>query len=1034
MATVAGRFKDGDLIVKGEVDERLPFLTDGLVNFFPLDWNAQDRMTEYSNMKVITTDRDWLGSYFPSNYNYAGCVFMISGKVKCWDTIDPTKTTSIGLSYTKSNGAQNWITSKNFKMSDVQGNFVDFILFLTIPIDYKSGLRVWIQQDITAGSSGYKSEYRDIYYCMKNNPNIIQTNTKQIEDAMAITEGSTNYIVNGDFRNGLTNWVPSATATTLKLINTPWVKGVRVQRDAGDGGSWSLCYTGAKPSVYNAGETWVWSFKYRIIKAPTSSRPFLVGWWIHDNGAYRCNVNIVDAFDLDDGWKQAYATYTFIGGDTGPYNNTATMGFNSFASNCIVEFADVQLEKRNFPTPKIEGTTGDGSLQININLTNLEPNYSLIGDRRNIFETAFSKHLLIKSGTTFTYYKDMVTTTSFVNSWQGFKMKGLRYGMSATNDITKYTDPLSKFYRTDPLVYSYSLQADNAGYYFKTYVYCSQATSTWQRWAADNAGAMRINNGTIINLGGCYWEDQNPDILVSLNAGWNLVEMWYMDGDTGGGLSLQVNSQGKNSNHKTTPTDFVASVPFSQIPYVVYMTAELPIELSNNSIYYNAKSNVVTKNLGIYNKALTDMNLKSLYQSRIPIDINGILKTYVKEYPPFIPSDAIYFPLDDDANEFIGKYKPSNEINTVYEDGWVWVGPRTENLWATVAGRPAPWTNNGGLIRVNEEIPCAGSICWTLEKTGSGNQWHGYEGDYNNVCTGSQGDKFAGSAYVKTINAAGLTNVGGFILHSSDWSTVLGTESASANNMKICENDKWERVSATGTINVSCTTSKLDIFQFSYSTNKGLMYLCGIQWEKRPFVTPFVDGIREETHLEYNFNRDLGLNWSGNWSIVYFKKPVGTFNDTLTGYNLESLGCNNNSVGGGVLYWGKAHNSDAIYLSSGATFESSEYFNHPRMISLVKSGTTLTIKEWDYNGNVWTRNVTLSGISSNYYVSQYGYDFKLGGWDNGSASANYYRDLIVCPTRAFTDTELNLLFNDRYNFTDRTLQLQNKVEENPTLS
>jgi hypothetical protein len=47
------------------------------------------------------------------------------------------------------------------------------------------------------------------------------------------------------------------------------------------------------------------------------------------------------------------------------------------------------------------------------------------------------------------------------------------------------------------------------------------------------------------------------------------------------------------------------------------------------------------------------------------------------------------------------------------------------------------------------------------------------------------------------------------------------------------------------------------------------------------------------------------------------------------------------------------------------------------MVSLVRSGTTVTITTWSV-GNQTHVNVSYTTTNTNYMVNQYGYDFKLG--------------------------------------------------------
>jgi hypothetical protein len=77
------------------------------------------------------------------------------------------------------------------------------------------------------------------------------------------------------------------------------------------------------------------------------------------------------------------------------------------------------------------------------------------------------------------------------------------------------------------------------------------------------------------------------------------------------------------------------------------------------------------------------------------------------------------------------------------------------------------------------------------------------------------------------------------------------------------------------------------------------------------------------------------------------------------------------------------------------------------MASVVKSGTTIYIYEFGVGtgGADCIRTVSCTTSAANYYVNQYGFDFKLGGWDNSSSSNMVVRDLLISPGRCLTQAE-----------------------------
>jgi len=1010
---IAGRFKDGDLLIAGEVEERLPLVTNGLIHHFPFDGNCHDRLTEYYIDKVITSTRDVHGPTFTDYYDYDGSTFLITGKIKCWKTPDDESLTSIGFHYMSVEpNPHRWVIAKTWRTGDINGQWVDFAIKFTLPSDFVHSLRAWFQIEDFGRWESYKIEFRDINYIMLDNPNVKATNCvfPLGQDFISIHEASKNYIENGNFSNGYKNWVVGTGdgQTFHEYIKTPYGNGIRCIRKDGNGGDWPISYEGPE-ITYNTGETWVWSFKFKVIKG--NGIPFSIGWWFLDNGAWRCTLPIYTE-DLEDGWKQAYAPYTFV---EGPHRRFSGVFMNSQLSHTTVDFADIQLEKRNCPTARINGERGDAKLEITSRF-DFYGDFTLVSEKKHILDNKFNKLILTKTGNEFKIYKNGLETTEYKNKWTRYTVKGVGIGRGGY-EISEYTDPSFKDLDDDTPDFNMNISQYNAGIVWRTFVYCSEAVTVQHKYIADDWGAMRINNGPVVWVGG--WNvPSNPVVDIPLVKGWNLVEMWYIDGGLAGAFGL------------------VDGTPLTSAPQVLYMTAEIPIEFSANKIYFNEKSNCSVRDMHVYNRCLTLSEIQSLTGSMMPITSTGELRTKVKELPPYIPSDAVYFPLSINTKDTTGQFKAAIEENVVFEDGYAWVGGRTENLWATVGGHTDPWTVRG-IIRKNTIRPYIGPTTWEFEKTGDSEQWHGWEGVYNGAFSGNIGDYITSSAYVKVINKAGI-NPYSFAILKTDWATWVS--SSDKYNAHLIEDDIWHRISLTTKFFDSCDWGiAADALVWGYSPDKGLIYVSGVQWEKRPFITPFVDGIRERSLLAFNLHRDLGLNWNGDWSIVYFKIPVGTSDDKFGSFNLDSLGCGDNTVGGNYIWWGKTHQVNKISEASPTDIDPAKYYNNPRMISLVKSGSTLTIKEWSYTEGVYTRVISGYSMAPNGYVTKFGYDLNLGGWGWDSENSpttpcnSFFRDLIVCK-RGMTDTELDNLFKNRAKFTNRLVQPQNRIVEVSTLT
>jgi len=1050
MPTVAGRFKGTDLIIRGEVEERLPRVKNGLVSHFPFDGNVHDKLTQIFVDKVTTTNRDWYGDTFPELYNYADMTLLITGRVMCEEAAVLTNSTSIGITYKLANGTDAWIAAKSFVCNTIQNKWVNFIAQITVPANFSSALRTWIQIGITAGTSGYKIHYDSVNYLLMDDAKYItNVNTDITQEYLSIRESSQNYIQNGDFRNGLANWANGATATTHELIYTPYGPGIRINREDGDNGGWTLQYNGTKDWTYTAGETWVWSFKFKVGRGP-SQIPFYIGWWINDNGSYRQNLPVQLVELSEDGWYIGYASYTFVN----TYSANVSCGINSNRDFTTIDVTDIRLEKRTFPTSTPDNSVSDDpKLGLAVTLPNI---FSLSCEKRFVTESTWNKYGITKDASNnFIFYKNGIATTEYENKWAHIKVRGVGVNRNQGYDIAKYNDPISKTYAVDPFNLSSNLSVDNAGFLMRTFVYCSSAVAVSHKYVANNYGGIRVNNGSLVYLGGAD-VSVNPTISINLVAGWNIVEIVWMDGDTAGGIYLSTGT------------------PLNQVPEVLYMTAELPIEMSNNQPYFNEKANVDIRNMSIYSRDLSGSEMKAVHSTKgISIDSGGNLNMIVKEALPYLPSDAYYFPLGANAKDINGLISPVGEDNTVYEDGWVWVGRALNNYVLNADGKT---------VNASYSVPGSYSPGWDAALhpyaivTNSWNagynggvpsptigfhaQWvyEGYTGD-NDPCMKfvNRNDLYGNparwlgiaQALPSTPAAYGWAVGTKLLLQWKQRSTNAGiairgglyyintsgaTGWAGIMNKSVSEANTWETTYHIITLPSDIDLTKAcSVYMYGHYSPDGIVWADDIMLAPIPFSAPFTVSSRGEGKLKFNFYDSIGLDWSGDWSIVYFKTPMGTATNNLAGYSIESIGCNGNTVGGGYLWWGKNNGADTIAQASPSTIDPNTYFNNPRMISIVKSGTTVTIKEWDYFGTVFTRTVTITTTAPNAFVTQYGYDFQLGGWDNNNAVNAYYRDLIVAK-RAFTNDEVTNLFKTRASSREDAFYISGKIVVNPTLS
>lgn len=485
------------------------------------------------------------------------------------------------------------------------------------------------------------------------------------------------------------------------------------------------------------------------------------------------------------------------------------------------------------------------------------------------------------------------------------------------------------------------------------------------------------------------------------------------------------------------------------------------VNFSPDLIIFNPAFSAVYSNLSVYNKALTDREIDSLVNNKFNIRADGSIYALKLDEKPYFPNGSIYFPLKDDALS-IDKNISASEFNLESIDGnGAWVGTPAVNVvnnptTGSIPGYSPGWDAslhpsaisvygwsqgyNGGVPSptigyhgqwVYEGInndPCMKFIDQN-ESYGNPHRWLGINRSIGtpNALGWSVGTVVTISWYQKTNVLGKGAQVG--LYHKQVNSGAYGFEAA-IGYYSVNKIDTWERVFFTYTITSNWDlTSDVSIYIYGHAGAVGILWADSVQVEAKPYISPFVNGTRSATSLEFNLYRDYGLKWNNDWSIVYWKKPMGTHTDSLAGYNIESIGCNSNTVGGNYLFWGKDINANAINSSTPSTIDPNVYFNNFHMISLVKNGSELTIKQ-RVGANVHVRTVNVASIKTeNAYLTQYGYDLKLGGWDNGNSCGTFYKDLIVAQ-KAFTEDELNNTYKNVVKQNKNKLIIQGNFKEN----
>ena len=167
-----------------------------------------------------------------------------------------------------------------------------------------------------------------------------------------------NLLNNGNFESGLAFWkFTSKAAIDIKIENVDGHNCALVSRGIGNGGDWSLFYTG-RPIQYKANNKYQIAFRFKPVKP--KSIPFKVGFWVEEGEGNKYNLGLrIDT--LTDGWFDVKASYTFK-------NNQYNLMFpiNSQTDNSQFYVTDLslvnltQLQAQTIPVPSSDDLIKSG--------------------------------------------------------------------------------------------------------------------------------------------------------------------------------------------------------------------------------------------------------------------------------------------------------------------------------------------------------------------------------------------------------------------------------------------------------------------------------------------------------------------------------------------------------------------------------------------------------------------------------------------------------------------------------------------------
>jgi hypothetical protein len=425
-------------------------------------------------------------------------------------------------------------------------------------------------------------------------------------------------------------------------------------------------------------------------------------------------------------------------------------------------------------------------------------------------------------------------------------------------------------------------------------------------------------------------------------------------------------------------------------------------------------TSMIFRNVSFFNKVLSLTEVarlnNSIFELRKDNDAFGTMHTSFSERPMNIGNDYYYLPLGDYDGKDLGKViSPIAFSNIQILNGYNWVGGSTINL--LFDGNIKNWVFNPSLAPDYSIIEVLQNERYVIRRIAS-------------VGTG---------LFQLQVPLAKLTNgltytfsfkfkfLSGNTLNFVDWCGTMFM-----NSYRLSKNGYYY-VILTGSAATYSSTIRHLTLSMPAATE---IEIWDLQLEQKSFYTPYTKSTGL-SKITYNLYNSIGLDWSADWSILYWKIPIGSSNNLdLSGYNIESLGSTTNTIGGGYLWWGKTTGVDAFQVSGlpAKAMDPMMHSNMTHMISVIKSGSNITVNFWMLGQIMFSFIKPITISVANYFVNQYGYDFKLGGFDDSNPTNSFYRDLLIYK-RALSDAEVLAIYTNQMKYKSSTLYIQGGLIE-----
>lgn len=297
----------------------------------------------------------------------------------------------------------------------------------------------------------------------------------------------------------------------------------------------------------------------------------------------------------------------------------------------------------------------------------------------------------------------------------------------------------------------------------------------------------------------------------------------------------------------------LADKTFTTVINDTYTMGKLVLGFGDSSVWNGA-----FKDLAVYDKVLSEAEIKKLTVSRLNITATGkILTSQVLERPA-LPASSKYFPLGENGNSEFNYITPAQELNTTHNDGAIWLGQAYTNLFTHNANGLFTVTNGKAFEVLTYST---NSVIYKHQFAGTGETYN-YKGRDIPVVSGKtykvsieifvSKDYNGSSSLLANVEQTGGTQFVYDMNKKGEWQKFVHTFTASADgNSRLLMYPQTGSPTTVGT--------------------KGYVLYKDFQMVEGNIEFPFVSGTRAYQRLNYN-TADLTVNDWQEFSLVLSAK------------------------------------------------------------------------------------------------------------------------------------------------------------------